>query len=72
MLLLVLILKVKSGEVKSQLNLRATFGKIYYLDIKDIEKYYKHIGFTHPKKKHLLEIYVKHKKFKRRKRLLKA
>ncbi|MFH1711411.1 MAG: hypothetical protein ABH840_03815 [Nanoarchaeota archaeon] len=65
-------LKIITGDVKSQINKRATFGKIYYLDIKDIEKYHKHMGFTHPKKQMLLEKYVKHKKSKRRKKLLKS
>ncbi|MBU3913658.1 MAG: hypothetical protein KKB21_03690 [Nanoarchaeota archaeon] len=65
-------LKIKTGDIKSQMNKKATFGKTYYLDIKDIEKYHHEIGFTHPKKKMLLEKYVKNKKSKRRKKLLKS
>lgn len=69
---IIVSLKIKCGEIKTQISQKARFGKIYYLDIKDIEKYYKHIGFTHPKKKRLLELYVKKKKSKRRKKLLKT
>jgi hypothetical protein len=64
--------KIKSRDVKFQLNPNATCGKIYYLDINDLEQYYKHVGFSHPKKQILLEKYVKKKKSTRRKRLLKT
>lgn len=63
-------LNLKSNEIKSQQNLKARFGKTYYLDIRDIEKYHKNIGSTHPRKKELLYEYVKRKKSRRRKRLL--
>lgn len=63
-------LKIKSNEIKSQFNPRAKYGKVYYLDVRDLESYVKYIGFTHPKKKALLEKYVKKIKSIRRKRLL--
>lgn len=65
------ILKIRSNEVKFQISEKATLGKIYYLDIKDIIKYHKQIGFTHPKKKLLLEEYVQAIKSRRRKGLFK-
>lgn len=65
-------LKIKSNNIKSQLNLKAKYGKTYYLDIKDLELYYKSVGFTHPKKQVLLKNYVKKIKSKRRRKLLKT
>lgn len=64
--------KIRSNNVKSQVNNKATLGKVYYLDIRDIELYNKYIGFTHPKKKRLLEEYVRKIRIRRRKRLLKT
>ena len=64
-------LKIKSNDIKSQFNPKSKYGKVYYLDVRDLEKYRKHIGFTHPKKKALLENYVKRIKSRRRRKLLK-
>lgn len=64
-------LKLKHNNVKSQSNEKARRGVTYYLDIKGIERYNKLIGSTHPKKKEKIERYVRKKKAKRRKRLLK-
>ena len=66
------ILKIKSNEVKFQISKKATFGRVYYLDIRDIGEYHKQIGFTHPKKNLLLEQYTQKLKSIRRKRLLKT
>ena len=66
------MLKIRANELKSQKNNKATFGKTYYFDIRDIEKYRKYIGFTHSKKKELLEKYVKAIKRRRRIKLLKS
>jgi transcriptional regulator with XRE-family HTH domain len=65
-------LKIRSNEVKTQFSKRATFGKIYYLDIRDIEKYNRFIGFTHLKKNKLLDEYVRKIKSHRRRKLLKT
>lgn len=65
-------LKIKSNDIKSQFNPRARYKKMHYLDLRDIERYFKLVGFTHPKKKRLLEKYVKDIKSRRRKRLLKS
>jgi transcriptional regulator with XRE-family HTH domain len=65
-------LKINSNDIKFQFNSRARYKKIYYLDIRDIERYSKLVGFTHLKKKMLLKKYVKSLKSRRRKRLLKS
>lgn len=65
-------LKIKSNDVKFQLSQKAKYGKTYYLDIRDLESYRKLVGFTHPKKRNLLEKYVKKIKSIRRKKLLKT
>ena len=65
-------LKIKTNDIKFQFNPRAKYKKVYYLDIRDLESYRRYMGFTHPKKKELLENYVKKIKSIRRKRLLKS
>lgn len=65
-------LKIKSNDIKFQSNPRSKYGKVYYLNIRDLEEYKRHIGFIHPKKKKLLINYVKKIKSVRRKRLLKS
>ncbi|MDP4012601.1 MAG: hypothetical protein Q8R00_03280 [Candidatus Nanoarchaeia archaeon] len=66
------LIKLKRGEIKKQHNERATYGVTYYLDIKDIEAYHKHVGFSHPVKKKKLELFVKKKKSKLRRKELKS
>ncbi len=65
-------LKIKCNDIKFQINPKAKFGKVYYLDIRDLEKYCNQIGFTYPRKKKLMKEYVNKIKTRRRKRLLKA
>lgn len=65
-------LKIKTNKIKFQFNSKAKYQKVYYLDIRDLENYRKYIGFIHPKKKELLNSYVKKIKSMRRKRLLKS
>jgi len=64
-------LKIKRGEIRTKLSEKATYGKMFTIEIKDLGLYYKKIGFTHLKKKEKLEFYLKKKKRKRRSRLLK-
>jgi hypothetical protein len=65
-------LKIRTNEVKFQFNPKTRYGRVYYLDICDLERYRKIVGFTHPKKKELLESYVRRIKRVRRKKLLKT
>lgn len=55
-------LNLKDDEIKWRYSERATYGKIYYLEIKNMELFYKKVSFTHPKKKNLLEFNVKRKR----------
>ncbi len=64
-------LKIRNDKVKSRFSQKAKYSIMYHLEIKDLELYRKKVGFTHPKKKEKLYQYVKNKKTKRRKRLLK-
>lgn len=59
-------LKIRRNEIRKMYP-----RKIYYLDILDSELYKDKINFTHPKKKEKLGEYIRKKKIKRRKRLLK-
>ncbi len=65
-------LKIKNNEIKFQFNSKSKYGKVYYLDVRDLETYRRLIGFTSPKKKELLDNYVKRIKSIRRKKLLKT
>ena len=65
-------LKLKHGDIKNQKNERAKKGMTFYLDIKDLKKYHRYIGFSHPIKKKKLEEYIKKKRTKHRKKELKS
>lgn len=55
-------LHLNPNEVRSQKSEKAKSGKMYYLEIKNIELYNKHIGFTHPKKMEILKFNIKRRK----------
>jgi len=55
-------LNFDDGKIRSQKSEKARFGKMHYLEIKDLEKYHKHIGFTHPRKRRILEFNIKRRK----------
>jgi len=65
-------LKIRCGEIKQQNNPKARMGVTYYLDINDLEGYCSMVGFAHPRKKKLMETYVRRLKSRRRNRLLKS
>ena len=64
-------LKLRRSEIKSRFAKNATYKRMYNLEIRDLELYKRKISFTHPLKKEKLENYVRKKKLKRRRRLLK-
>ncbi len=55
-------LNLQHGRIKLQKNKKATYGHTYYLDIRDTKKYLRNIGFTHPKKRRIIELSKKIKK----------
>tara|TARA_Y100000034_G_scaffold131217_1_gene191490 strand:- start:358 stop:1632 length:1275 start_codon:yes stop_codon:yes gene_type:complete len=65
------LLSLRTSSIKTRFNPRATYKKIYTLDILDLKSYGKKVGFIHPKKREKLELYLRKKKSKNRKRLLK-
>lgn len=64
-------IKIRRSGIRTFFNPKATSLKGYEIGIQDLELYRKKMGFIHPKKKEKLEEYVRKKKTKRRKRLLK-
>ena len=55
-------LNLNHSSIRSQKSKKAKFGEMHYLEIKDLEKYHKYIGFTHPRKRKILEFNVKRRK----------
>lgn len=65
-------LKIRRSEIRPSTNPNPErYTQMYYLYIHNLELYKKLIGCSHPKKREKLDKYVRKKKTKRRKRLLK-
>lgn len=58
-------LHLKHSEMKTRDSEKATHSKMYSLQIMDIKSYYRLVGFTHPRKKKILEFNVKRSKFRK-------